>query len=121
MSNGPAYSRIYGRPPPERPNRTAVVENRRSNAAIPVVVVLLILGLYLGQYTLWVPAVLGLVLLYVGFTFLSARVNPLSAHFYLTRKPSWLAVGVVFLGGLLLFWDAYLAFQRQFGGFGLHL
>jgi hypothetical protein len=120
VSSGPAYSRAYERAPPARPNRAAVAEVQRSNAAIPVVIVLLFLGLYVGQFTLVVPALLGLVLVYVGFSFLSTRLNPLSATFYLTKKPSWLAIGVVWLGALLLFADTYFLFQREFGGVAGH-
>lgn len=121
MTNGPAYPRVYGRAPPERPSRATVVENRRSNAAIPVVLVLLGIGLYFGRYSLLVPAAFGLVLLYSGGSFLSTRVNPLSPHFYLTKKPSWLAVGVVFLGAMILFYDTYLLFEQQFGSLAGHL
>jgi len=121
VSNGPAYSRAYSRAPPAHPNRAAEAEVRRSNAAIPVAAVLLFLGLYLGQYSLLAPATLGLVLLYSGGSFLSTRVNPLSPHFYLPKKPSWLAVGVVFLGALVLFWDTYLLLQAQFGSLVPHL
>lgn len=121
MTNGPAYSRAYARAPPAPPNRAAEVDTRRSNAAIPVVVVLLFLGLYLGRYTLLAPGVLGVVLLSVGGSFLSTRVNPLSPHFYLPKKPSWLAVGVVFLGALVLFWDTYLLLEAQYGWVVPHL
>ena len=110
-----AYPRRYPRESEARPNRPAAVEMRRSHAAIPVVVVLVLLGLYLGQYTFFVPAALGVVLLLSGGSFLSTRLNPLSPHFYLTRKPSWLAVGVVFLGALVLLAYAYSLFVHQFG------
>lgn len=121
MSNGPAYSRAYSRAPPGHPSRAAEVESRRSNAAIPIVAVLVVVGLYFGQYSLLVPAILGLGLLYAGGSFLSTRLNPLSPHFYLTKKPSWLAVGVVFLGTLVLLGDTYLLVEREFGGLLSHL
>jgi hypothetical protein len=116
VSDGRAYPRPYVRPP-ARPNRAAEVENetRRSNAAIPVAVVVVIVGVVLGGYTFLAPAVFGFILLIAGGSFLSTRLNPLSPHFYLTRKPSWLAVGVVFLGALLLLWDAYALFVSRFG------
>jgi hypothetical protein len=120
VSEGRAYPRAYAHPEPARPNRAATVESRRSNAAIPVVVVLVIVGLYLGQYSFLAPAILGLVLLFAGGSFLSTRLNPLSPHFYLPRKPSWLAIGVVFLGALGLFWYAYTLLLRQVGGFVPH-
>ncbi len=42
-------------------------------------------------------------LLVSSASLLSTRLNPLSATFYLTKKPSFLAIGVVFLGALILF------------------
>lgn len=117
MSDSRAYPRAYVRPPVARPNRAAEVESRRSNAAIPVAVVLVLVGLYLGQYTFFAPAVLGVVLLLSGGSFLSTRLNPLSPHFYLTRKPSWLAVAVVFLGAIALLAYAYYLFVHEFGAF----
>ncbi len=80
---------------------------RRSHAAIPVALALGVAGLVLGRYTLLAPFGLGLALLWVGFSFLSTRINPLSPHFYLTRKPSWSAVGVVFLCGAGLLYYGY--------------
>jgi len=120
MSDGRAYPRPYLRPP-ARPNRAAEAEPRRSNAAVPVAIVALVLGLYLGQYSFLAPALLGFVLLLAGGSFLSTRLNPLSPHFYLTRKPSWLAVGVVFLGALFLLWDAYRLFVGGYGPLLNHL
>jgi hypothetical protein len=87
----------------------------RSNAAIPVVVVVAALGLYLGRYTVIFPALIGLLLLAAGGSFLSTRLNPLSPHFYLTRKPSWAAVGVVFLGALALIAGAYAMWLHDWG------
>lgn len=119
MSDGRAYPRAYVRPATTRPNRAAEAESRRSNAAIPVAVVLTVLGLYLARYTFLAPALLGIVLFVSGGSFLSTRLNPLSPHFYLTRKPSWLAVGVVFLGSLLLLYVAYELLVHQLRGPGL--
>lgn len=102
MSTYRAYARPVG-----RPNRAAEVEEPRSHAAIPVAVVVVLAGLYFGRFSLLITALLGLVLLYSGGSFLSSRLNPLSPHFYLTRKPSWAAVGVVFLGALALLGAAY--------------
>lgn len=104
------------RPRRSRPNRAAEeAVPTRSNAAIPVVVVVAALGLYLGRYTVIFPALLGLVLLSAGASFLSTRINPLSAHFYLTRKPSWAAVGVVFLGAIGLLLGAYAMWLHHWG------
>jgi uncharacterized membrane protein len=98
-----------------RTARPMVVASERSNAAIPVAVVLVALGLYLGTFTLLLTAVLGFVLLVSAGSLLSSRLNPLSASFYLTRKPSFLAIGVVFLGALILFGGAYALWIHQTG------
>jgi Ca2+/Na+ antiporter len=74
------------------------------------------IGLYFSTYSLIVPAVLGLLLLVSGTSFLSSRLNPLSAHFYLSRKPSWAAIGVVFLGALALLGEAYELWLREGAG-----
>jgi len=91
----------------ERLERLQERPAERSHAAIPIAVVVVIVGLYLGTYSLLIPAVLGLVLLVSGTSLTSSRLNPLSPHFYLTRKPSWAAIGVVFLGALALLAEAY--------------
>jgi uncharacterized membrane protein len=106
--------RAYARPV-ARPNRAAEVESRRSHAAIPVAIVVVAVGAYLGRYSVLLTAILGLVLLYSGGSFLSSRVNPLSAHFYLTRKPSWAAIGTVFVGALVLIVGAYAMWVHGFG------
>lgn len=96
--------------PYRRPVRSDRWEERsaqRSHAAIPVAVAVVVVGLYLGTYSLLLPALLGFVLLLAGVSFVSSRINPLSVHFYLTRKPSWAAVGVVWLGALVLLGEAY--------------
>lgn len=107
MSSARAYRSTYHRPTNPPPNRAAEVESKRSHAAIPVALVLVVIGLYLSQYTVLLTALLGVVLFFAGLSFLSTRLNPLSPHFYLTRKPSWLAVGVVFLSGLGLLAAAF--------------
>jgi hypothetical protein len=88
---------------------------RRSNAAIPVALVVVGVGVYLARYTILLPALFGLFLLVAGASFLSTRLNPLSPHFYLTTKPSWTAVLVVFLGSLALFGVTYLSYLDHFG------
>lgn len=120
MSQDPAYPRPYVRPAAGRPRRATIVESKRSNAAVPVVIVLVAGGLYLGQYSLAAPALFGLVLLVAGGSFLSTRLNPLSPTFYLTRKPSWFAVGVVFLGSLILLADTYFLLKQELGGLAAH-
>ncbi|HTT14994.1 MAG TPA: hypothetical protein VMG81_04350 [Thermoplasmata archaeon] len=110
MSDAYPYRR---RPSP--PNRAAEASPTRSHAAIPVAVFVVVLGLYLGRYTVVLPLLLGILLLTVGGSFLSTRLNPLSPHFYLTRKPSWSAVGVVFLGALTLVLGAYAMWLHHWG------
>ena len=83
-------------------------ERRRSHAAVPVAVVVVVAGLALGTYTIVVPALLGLLLFGVAASFLSTRLNPLSVGFYLTVKPSWTAIGVVVLGAIVLFAAVWL-------------
>ncbi|MCI4335595.1 MAG: hypothetical protein L3K17_00135 [Thermoplasmata archaeon] len=80
---------------------------RRSNAAAPIAGVVLLAGLILGAYTVVVPALLGLFLISSSLSFLSTRVNPLSIGFYLNTKPSWMAIGLLFLCGLTLLGAAY--------------
>lgn len=104
-----------GRALPSPRNRGPPPEARRSNAAIPVAVVLVGIGLYLSSYTIVLTAVIGLVLLGSAGSLLSTRLNPLSATFYLTRKPSFLAIGIVFLGALVLFGATYYLWTAQGG------
>jgi hypothetical protein len=107
----PAYRRrsSAGDAPPTEEERP------RSNAAIPVAVVLALVGLYLGRYTLLAPAAVGLLLVLSGLSLLASHLNPLSPQFYLTRKPSWAAIGVVFLAGLGLLADAYALWKDRVG------
>ena len=107
MGGYPELPRSYRRPSPDREGAAERPATERSNAAIPVVVVVVGVGLYFGVDSLLVPGLLGFVLLLCGLSFLSTRLNPLSPHFYLTRKPSWAAVGVVFLGAVVLLAEAY--------------
>jgi hypothetical protein len=71
------------------------------------VVVLLGVGLYLGTVTVLIPVLFGFVLLLAGGTLLSTRINPFSVGFYLTTKPSWAAIGLIFLSALILFYAGY--------------
>jgi hypothetical protein len=94
-----------------RPPRRSVappVERRRSNAAAPVAIAVVLVGLVLGTYSVIVPVLLGLTLLGAALSFLSTRVNPLSVGFYLPVKPSFAAIGVVALGGVVLFLAAWM-------------
>jgi predicted benzoate:H+ symporter BenE len=110
VSGARAYRSVYHRPVNPPPNRAAETERKRSHAAIPVAIVFVVLGLYLSQFTILITALLGIVLFFAGASFLSTRLNPLSPHFYLTRKPSWLAIGVVFLSAFALLGAAYWLF-----------
>ena len=102
MTSERAYRSVYHRPTNPPPNRAAETETQRSHAAIPVTVVLTLVGLYLSRFTILLTALIGVALFFTGLSFLSTRLNPLSPHFYLTRKPSWLAIGVLFLAAFLL-------------------
>jgi hypothetical protein len=102
---------------PPRPRRSSppvapppAVPPRRSDAAAYVAVAVLLVGLYLGKFTVLAPAFLGFSLLLTVGTFLSTRLNPLSVGFYLTTKPSWTAIGVVFVVSLALLGAAYYYF-----------
>jgi hypothetical protein len=93
----------------------AVEPTRRSHAAIPLAIVVLFVGLYLGTITILAPALLGLVVLTTGASFLSAHINPFSMGFYLPRKPSWSAIGVLFLVAFVLLGAAYLYWLHGLG------
>ncbi|HEV2428453.1 MAG TPA: hypothetical protein VGV64_01210 [Thermoplasmata archaeon] len=102
-------------PAPRRSRRRAPRERRRSNAAIPAALAVLLVGLALGHYTILVPGLLGLALLSVAVSFLSSRINPFSVAFYLTVKPSWTAIGTVVGVGLVLLLAAYGYYLSGFG------
>jgi hypothetical protein len=87
------------------------VQNR-SHAAIPLVLVVVALGLWAASVSIFIPALLGTVLLGVTVSFLSTRINPLAVGFYLPVKPSWTALGVVALGALVLFATVYVDWTR---------
>ncbi|MCI4332035.1 MAG: hypothetical protein L3K19_09375, partial [Thermoplasmata archaeon] len=95
---------------PAHPPAAPVEPARRSHAAAPVAATILLVGLLLGAYSILIPALLGLMLLLTFGSFLSTRLNPFSIGFYLTTKPSWSAMGVVFLSAFLLLLAAYLYF-----------
>jgi len=121
VSGARVYRSTYHRPATPPPNRAAEVESKRSNAAIPVVVVLVVAGFYLSRYSVLLTALFGVILFFSGTSFLSTRLNPLSPHFYLTRKPSWLAIGVVFLGAIGLVAGAYELYVRGLAPIFPHL
>lgn len=104
----PAYRR------PRRPAERAP-PRKRSNAAIPLAIALFLAGLVLGQYSILIPALLGVGLVYVALSFLSSRLNPFSLSFYLTVKPSWLSIGTLAFVGLVLVGIAYGYYTAGFG------
>lgn len=102
------------------PGEAAAVPRRSHVALIPAVLVLA-LGLYLGTFTILAPAILGLFLLSGGFSLLGTRLNPLSAGFYLTTKPSWTAIGAVLAAGFSLLWMTYEYYRNAWGPILPHL
>jgi hypothetical protein len=88
---------------------------RRSSAAAPVAVAVLFAGLLLGTVTIVLPVILGTFLLLSTLSFLSTRLNPFSIGFYLRTKPSWTAIGVMFLSGILLFLAAWAYYVHGIG------
>ena len=117
---------MYARPPRRRPaTRTAPPPGppRRSHAPAYAALAVLVLGLYLGQYSILVPAGLGLSLLLTAGSFVSARLNPLSIGFYLTTKPSWTSILLVFLSAFALLGAAYYDFVHGIAPIlpGLHV
>jgi hypothetical protein len=87
----------------------------RSHAAAFVAIALLLIGSLLVSWTILLPAFLALLLFSAGLSFVSARINPLSIGFYLTTKPSWSAIGVIFLSGALLLALTYEGWKHGWG------
>ncbi len=110
----PRY-RVRAAPVPASRRSAEPAERRRSHAAILPAAILLGLGLWLGTVTLLVPAVFGLVLVAGSLALLGSRLNPLSVGFYLTTKPSGIAIGTVFLSGVALLAMAYVYYVRAWG------
>lgn len=110
------------RPLPHRSLRRPVVRpeptvepKKRSHAAAPFAVAILFVGLLLGTFTVLIPLLLGFFLFWTGLSFLGTRMNPFSIGFYLTTKPSWSAIGVLFLSALLLWVVAYSYYVHHLG------
>jgi hypothetical protein len=93
-----------GAAPEARPPAPAT---ERSNAAGYTAIVLVIVAVLLVHYTLLIPVLIGFVLLSAGVSLLGTRLNPLTPTFYLTTKPSWSSIGLVFLAGIGLWAFAY--------------
>jgi len=109
---------VARRPAPRKAKRApepAEEPKRRSNAAAPVAVVVLFAGLLLGTVTVVLPVLLGGFLLLSTLSFLSTRLNPFSIGFYLRTKPSWTAIGVMFLSSVLLFAAAWTYYAHGIG------
>ncbi|HEV2519853.1 MAG TPA: hypothetical protein VGX00_04440 [Thermoplasmata archaeon] len=108
-------------PPPAdrrpRRGRDRAPVRKRSNAAIPVALAVFLAGIILGQYSVLIPGLLGIGLVYVAISFLSSRLNPFSLSFYLTVKPSWLAIGTLAFVGLVLVGVAYGYYVSGLGPF----
>jgi hypothetical protein len=94
---------------------------RRSNAAVYVALPVLVLGAALGTVTLLAPALLALLLFSSAIGFLGTRLNPLSPTFYLTTKPTWLSIGVLFGSAFLLGGIAYEEWLLHLGPLLPHL
>jgi Kef-type K+ transport system membrane component KefB len=88
---------------------------RRSNAAIPAVAILVLVGLYLAQFSVLIPGLIGLVLFSVFFSFVGQRINPLSTSFYSHVKPSGIAIAFVFFGAIGMLYAAYALYLRHYG------
>ncbi len=87
----------------------------RSPLAGALAAVLLIVGLLLASYWVLIPALLGLGLLLAALRFLSARINPFAMSFYIPVKPSWTAIAVVAIVGVLLLSAAFADWQSGLG------
>ncbi len=82
-----------------------------SHAGGVLALLLLVLGGALGYFVS--PALAGLLALvsfYLGWKFLKWRVDPLDMFFWMKSKPSWAAVGLTWLCGLLLLGVAYVTY-----------
>jgi hypothetical protein len=93
------------------------VARKRSNAAIPLAIVVFLAGVILAHYSILIPGLLGVGLVYVALSFLSSRLNPFSLSFYLTVKPSWLSIGTLAFVGLALVGVSYAYYVSGLGPF----
>ncbi|MCI4352023.1 MAG: hypothetical protein L3K14_01350 [Thermoplasmata archaeon] len=103
----PRYRRSIGSAAPESTPPVAQPVQHRSHVAILPAILLLAVGWYLARYSVIFPAVIGFFLLSGALGLLGSRLNPLATSFYLTTKPSWTAIGTVFLTGGVLLWMTY--------------
>jgi hypothetical protein len=94
---------------------------QRSHIAVVPALILLAVGWYLARYSIIFPAILAFFLLSGALGLLGSRLNPLSTAFYLTTKPSWTAIGTVFLTGAVLLWLTYEYYLHSWGPVLPHL
>jgi hypothetical protein len=102
----------YRRPVPSEGTESTALPateqiRQRSHIAVVPALILLAVGWYLARFSIVFPAILGFFLLSGALGLLGSRLNPLSTAFYLTTKPSWTAIGTVFLTGGVLLWMTY--------------
>jgi hypothetical protein len=117
---------VYVRPRYQRPPASGEAESappppaaqqiqRRSHLAVVPALILLAVGWYLARYSILFPAIIAFFLLSGALGLLGSRLNPLSTSFYLTTKPSWTAIGTVFLTGAVLLWMTYEYYIHAWG------
>ncbi len=111
----PRYRRTVTPEEPESAPTVPAQAQRRSHVAVVPAVILLAVGWYLAHYSIIFPAILGFFLLSGALGLLGSRLNPLSTAFYLTTKPSWSAIGTVFLSGAVLLWMTYEYYIHAWG------
>jgi hypothetical protein len=117
----PRYRRTVASGDPEStPPATEQIQQRSHIAVIPALI-LLAVGWYLARYSILFPAIIGFFLLSGALGLLGSRLNPLSTAFYLTTKPSWTAIGTVFLTGAVLLWMTYEYYVHSWGPVIPHL
>lgn len=103
----PRYRRKVTAVEPVSPAPAAAAVQRRSHVAVVPALLLLGVGWYLARFSILFPALIGFFLQSGALGLLGSRLNPLSTAFYLTTKPSWSAIGTVFLAGGALLWMTY--------------
>lgn len=117
----PRYQRTVNPGDPGSTPPTAPEVQRRSHVAVVPALILLAVGWYLARYSIIFPAVIGFFLLSGALGLLGSRLNPISTSFYLTTKPSWAAIGTVFLTGAGLLWMTYEYYLHSWGPVFPHL
>ncbi|MGC2289542.1 MAG: hypothetical protein WA688_06770 [Thermoplasmata archaeon] len=111
----PRYRRTVSSVAPDSTTAAAEQVQRRSHIAVVPALILLAVGWYFARYSIIFPAIIGFFLLSGALGLLGSRLNPLSTAFYLTTKPSWTAIGTVFLTGGVLLWLTYEYYIHAWG------